>query len=84
MHSGQRGSPVQVFFPPDLLGARPKRFLSTLWYRDDVVSLPAPLTALSPRVLVVDDEPAIRRVLSDFLQMEGFTPRNPLKNVPFP
>jgi EAL domain-containing protein (putative c-di-GMP-specific phosphodiesterase class I)/CheY-like chemotaxis protein len=26
----------------------------------------------SPRVLVVDDEPAIRRVLSEFLAMEGF------------
>ena len=26
----------------------------------------------SPRVLVVDDEPAIRRVLSEFLTMEGF------------
>jgi EAL domain-containing protein (putative c-di-GMP-specific phosphodiesterase class I)/CheY-like chemotaxis protein len=26
----------------------------------------------SPRVLVVDDEPAIRRVLSEFLSMEGF------------
>jgi EAL domain-containing protein (putative c-di-GMP-specific phosphodiesterase class I)/CheY-like chemotaxis protein len=37
-----------------------------------VVTVPAGLTAPIPKVLVVDDEPAIRRVLSDFLKMEGF------------
>lgn len=35
--------------------------------------MPVELTAQGPRVLVVDDEPSIRRVLSDFLQMEGFS-----------
>jgi EAL domain-containing protein (putative c-di-GMP-specific phosphodiesterase class I)/CheY-like chemotaxis protein len=37
-----------------------------------VVTVPAGLAAPIPKVLVVDDEPAIRRVLSDFLKMEGF------------
>ncbi|HKO90235.1 MAG TPA: EAL domain-containing protein [Polyangiaceae bacterium] len=37
-----------------------------------MVTVPAGLSAPIPRVLVVDDEPAIRRVLSDFLKMEGF------------
>jgi EAL domain-containing protein (putative c-di-GMP-specific phosphodiesterase class I) len=37
-----------------------------------VVTVPAGLTAPIPKVLVVDDEPAIRRVLRDFLEMEGF------------
>ncbi len=30
------------------------------------------MSAPAPRVLVVDDEPAIRRVLADFLRLEGF------------
>jgi EAL domain-containing protein (putative c-di-GMP-specific phosphodiesterase class I)/CheY-like chemotaxis protein len=34
--------------------------------------MPAEFAAQIPKVLVVDDEPAIRRVLSDFLKMEGF------------
>jgi len=43
----------------------------------NVVTVPAGLTAAGlsaqiPKVLVVDDEPTIRRVLSDFLEMEGF------------
>jgi EAL domain-containing protein (putative c-di-GMP-specific phosphodiesterase class I) len=38
-----------------------------------VVTAPIGLLAHIPKVLVVDDEPAIRRVLSDFLKMEGFT-----------
>lgn len=38
-----------------------------------MVTVPAGLTAPIPRVLVVDDEPAIRRVLSDFLKIEGFS-----------
>jgi EAL domain-containing protein (putative c-di-GMP-specific phosphodiesterase class I)/CheY-like chemotaxis protein len=38
-----------------------------------VVSVPAAiLSPPIPKVLVVDDEPAIRRVLADFLRMEGF------------
>ncbi|HVZ37525.1 MAG TPA: response regulator, partial [Polyangiaceae bacterium] len=38
-----------------------------------MVSVPAAeLITPPPRVLVVDDEPAIRRVLADFLRMEGF------------
>ncbi|HEU4582029.1 MAG TPA: EAL domain-containing protein [Polyangiaceae bacterium] len=37
-----------------------------------MVTVPAGLAAPIPRVLVVDDEPAIRRVLSDFLKIEGF------------
>jgi EAL domain-containing protein (putative c-di-GMP-specific phosphodiesterase class I)/CheY-like chemotaxis protein len=37
-----------------------------------VVTVPAGLPAQIPKVLVVDDEPSIRRVLSDFLKMEGF------------
>jgi EAL domain-containing protein (putative c-di-GMP-specific phosphodiesterase class I) len=43
-----------------------------LWYCGGVVAVEAGVTAESPRVLVVDDEPAIRRVLSEFLSMEGF------------
>ena len=38
-----------------------------------MVTAPIGLLAHIPKVLVVDDEPAIRRVLSDFLRMEGFT-----------
>ncbi|HWO12365.1 MAG TPA: EAL domain-containing protein [Polyangiaceae bacterium] len=38
-----------------------------------MVTAPIGLLAHIPKVLVVDDEPAIRRVLSDFLKMEGFT-----------
>jgi EAL domain-containing protein (putative c-di-GMP-specific phosphodiesterase class I)/CheY-like chemotaxis protein len=38
-----------------------------------VVTAPIGLLAQIPKVLVVDDEPAIRRVLSDFLKMEGFS-----------
>ena len=38
-----------------------------------MVTVPAGLAAPIPRVLVVDDEPAIRRVLSDFLKIEGFS-----------
>jgi EAL domain-containing protein (putative c-di-GMP-specific phosphodiesterase class I)/CheY-like chemotaxis protein len=37
-----------------------------------VVTVPAGLPTQIPKVLVVDDEPSIRRVLSDFLKMEGF------------
>src|SRR5688572_6141764 len=43
-----------------------------LWYCGGVVAVEAGVTADTPRVLVVDDEPAIRRVLSEFLSMEGF------------
>ena len=38
-----------------------------------MVTVPAGLAAPIPRVLVVDDEPAIRRVLCDFLKIEGFS-----------
>jgi EAL domain-containing protein (putative c-di-GMP-specific phosphodiesterase class I)/CheY-like chemotaxis protein len=38
-----------------------------------VVTAPLELMTQTPRVLVVDDEPSIRRVLSDFLKMEGFS-----------
>lgn len=37
-----------------------------------MVTVPIELSAQTPKVLVVDDEPSIRRVLSDFLNMEGF------------
>lgn len=37
-----------------------------------MVTVPIELSAQTPKVLVVDDEPSIRRVLSDFLKMEGF------------
>lgn len=37
-----------------------------------MVTVPVELSAQTPKVLVVDDEPSIRRVLSDFLRMEGF------------
>lgn len=37
-----------------------------------MVTAPLGLMAQIPKVLVVDDEPAIRRVLCDFLKMEGF------------
>ena len=38
-----------------------------------MVTVPVELSAQIPKVLVVDDEPAIRRVLCDFLKMEGFS-----------